>query len=49
MLCNPDRVLFLDDLAVNVDAACSFGFRSEQVRGLDEVVTVLKDSGLLAS
>ena len=49
MPCNPDRVLFLDDLAVNVDAARTFGFRSEQVRGLDEVVTVLKDSGLLAS
>ncbi len=38
-----DRVLFLDDLAVNADAARSFGFRSEQVQGVDEVVTVLKD------
>jgi glucose-1-phosphatase len=46
---NPDRVLFLDDLGVNVDAARSFGFRSEQVRGLDEVVAVLKDSGLLSA
>ena len=42
-----DRVLFLDDLAVNADAARSFGFRSEQVRGLDEVVAVLRDHGLL--
>ena len=41
-----DRVLFLDDLAVNVESARSFGFRSEQVRGLDEVVKVLNDSGL---
>ena len=46
---NPDRVLFLDDLGVNVDAARSFGFRSEQVRGLDEAVAVLKDSGLLSA
>ncbi len=46
---NPARVLFLDDLGVNVDAARSFGFRSEQVRGLDEVVAVLKDSGLLSA
>ena len=44
-----DRVLFLDDLAVNADAARSFGFRSEPVRGLDEVVTVLKDVGLLTA
>jgi glucose-1-phosphatase len=45
----PDRVLFLDDLGVNVAAARSFGFLSEQVQGLDEVVTVLKESGLLAA
>ena len=44
---DPDRVLFLDDLAVNADAARSFGFRSEQVRDLDEVVTALKEFGLL--
>jgi glucose-1-phosphatase len=46
---NPDRVLFLDDLAANADAARSFGFRSEQVRGIDEVVTVLRDVRLLAA
>ena len=30
-----DRVLFLDDNAVNADAARSVGFRAEHVRGLD--------------
>jgi putative hydrolase of the HAD superfamily len=44
--CSRDRVLFLDDLAVNVESARLFGFRSEQVRGLDGVVKVLNDSGL---
>ncbi len=46
---DPERVLFMDDLAVNIDAARAFGFRSEQVRGLDEVVTALKDFGVLAA
>jgi glucose-1-phosphatase len=46
---DPDRVLFLDDLAVNADAARSFGFRSQQVRGLEEVLTVLTDFELLAA
>jgi glucose-1-phosphatase len=44
---DPDRILFLDDLAVNVDAARTFGFRSEQVRGLDEAATVLRRVGVL--
>jgi FMN phosphatase YigB (HAD superfamily) len=42
-----DRVLFLDDVALNTDAARSFGFRSEQVRGPDECRTVLAEIGLL--
>jgi glucose-1-phosphatase len=43
-----DRVLYLDDVAINSDAARSFGFRAEQVRGIDEVRSVLLDLGLLA-
>ena len=43
-----DRILFLDDVALNADAARSFGFRSEQVRGIDEVRSVLQDLGLLS-
>jgi glucose-1-phosphatase len=43
----PERVLLLDDLAVNVDSARAFGFRSEQVRGLAEAVATLEQSGLL--
>jgi glucose-1-phosphatase len=42
-----DRILFLDDLAVNADAAREFGFRAERVRGLGEVATVLREVGLL--
>jgi HAD superfamily hydrolase (TIGR01509 family) len=43
-----DHILYFDDVALNADAARSFGFRSEQVRGIDEVRTVLMDIGLLA-
>ncbi len=42
------RVLYLDDVAVNSDAARSFGFRAEQVRGIGEVRSALLDLGLLA-
>jgi putative hydrolase of the HAD superfamily len=42
-----DRVLYLDDVALNADAARSLGFRSEQVRGIDEVRTVLRDVGMI--
>jgi FMN phosphatase YigB (HAD superfamily) len=45
----PDRVLFLDDVALNADAARSFGFRSEQVRGPEECRAVLAGIGLLGS
>jgi putative hydrolase of the HAD superfamily len=44
---SPARVLYLDDVGINVDAARSFGFRSEQTQSLDEVRTVLGDVGLL--
>ena len=43
-----DRVLYFDDVKLNSDAARSFGFRSEQVRGIDEVRTVLRDVGILS-
>ena len=43
----PDRVLFLDDNSLNVDAARSFGFRSERVRGVGEARRVLQDAGVL--
>ena len=42
-----DRILSLDDLAVNCDAAGSFGFRSKQVRGINEVRTALRRFGVL--
>jgi len=42
-----DRVLYLDDVALNADAARTFGFRSEQVRGPGECRRVLAEVGLL--
>lgn len=45
---DPDRVLYLDDIAVNAEAARSFGFRSEQVRGVEEARGVLAALGLAA-
>lgn len=42
-----DRILYFDDLALNADAARSFGFRSEHVQGIDQVRSVLLDIGLL--
>jgi HAD superfamily hydrolase (TIGR01509 family) len=41
------RVLYLDDVDLNADAARIFGFRSEQVRGPDECRRVLMQVGLL--
>jgi putative hydrolase of the HAD superfamily len=43
-----DRVLFLDDNAVNVDAAASFGFASRHVRGIDEARRALVAEGVLS-
>jgi glucose-1-phosphatase len=37
----PDRVLFLDDNAVNTDGATAAGFRAAQVRGADEARAAL--------
>jgi putative hydrolase of the HAD superfamily len=42
-----DRILYFDDVALNADAARSFGLRSEHVRGIDEVRAVLLDAGLV--
>lgn len=43
----PDQILFFDDVALNVDAARSFGFQSVQVRGIIDVRSVLLDIGML--
>ena len=42
-----DRILYFDDVALNADAARSFGFRSEHVQGIEEVKVALMDVGLL--
>ena len=42
-----DRILHFDDVAENCDTARSLGFRSVQVRGLDEVRTALRKFGVL--
>ena len=44
----PERVLFLDDNAINVDAASAFGFAARQVRGVGEARQVLVETGVLA-
>jgi hypothetical protein len=41
-------VLFLDDNAVNVDAAVAFGFASRHVRGIGEARRALVETGVLA-
>lgn len=43
-----DRVLYLDDVAINAEAARDFGFRSEQARGPDECRRALRYYGLPA-
>ncbi len=43
-----DRIFYLDDVAENSHAAQSFGFRSERVRGIDEVRAVLCENGVLS-
>lgn len=44
----PDRVLFLDDVALNVDGARRAGLRSEQALGITGARDVLKRYGLVA-
>jgi putative hydrolase of the HAD superfamily len=43
----PDRVLFLDDNAVNVESAVEFGFRAHLVQGVGEARRALVDAGVL--
>lgn len=45
---SPDRILFLDDNAVNVDAATAYGFAARHVRGVGEARRALVDTGVLA-
>ncbi len=45
----PGRVLFLDDNAVNVESAQSFGFVARHVRGVDEARRALADAGVLVA
>jgi len=43
----PDRVLFLDDNAINVEGALASGLRAEQARGVSEARAVLARYALL--
>jgi glucose-1-phosphatase len=45
----PDRVLFLDDNDLNVDAARAFGFLSQRVCGIGEARRVLGEAGVVAA
>jgi len=45
---DPHRVLYLDDVALNADAARNFGFQSEQARGPDGCRAALRKFGLPA-
>jgi FMN phosphatase YigB (HAD superfamily) len=42
-----DRVLDLDDVALDSDAARSFGFVAEQVRGIEETRQLIMNVGML--
>ena len=44
----PGRVLFLDDNAVNVDAAAETGFVGRHVRGVEAARHVLVAAGVIA-
>jgi putative hydrolase of the HAD superfamily len=43
----PQRIVFLDDVAINVAQAHSLGFVARQVRGVDEARAALVDLGLV--
>jgi putative hydrolase of the HAD superfamily len=45
---SPDRVLFLDDNTMNVEAAAAAGFTARRVRGLGEARQALLAAGVLA-
>jgi putative hydrolase of the HAD superfamily len=44
---SPDRVLFLDDNTMNVEAAAAAGFTARRVRGLGEARQALLAAGVL--
>jgi glucose-1-phosphatase len=44
----PERVLFVDDNAVNVEGARAVGFVAHRARGLGEARAVLEENGILA-
>src|SRR5579871_2942934 len=46
---SPDRVVFLDDNAVNVEAASEYGFTARHVRGVAEARQALIATGVLGS
>lgn len=43
----PERILFLDDNAINVEGATAAGFRSVHTRGVAEATRALIDAGVL--
>ena len=45
----PSRVLFLDDNAVNVEAAVKAGFAAVRVKGVSEAHRVLASAGIIAT
>lgn len=45
---SPDKVLFIDDNVLNVDAAREAGFRAERAQRVDEARQVLVAAGVLA-
>jgi HAD superfamily hydrolase (TIGR01509 family) len=45
--CEPERILFLDDNAINVEAARSAGLQGERVQGPEGVRESLRSRGLL--
>ncbi|HUE07086.1 MAG TPA: HAD-IA family hydrolase, partial [Acidimicrobiales bacterium] len=44
---SPDSVLFLDDNAVNVEAASAYGFAARYVRGVGEARRALVETGVI--
>jgi HAD superfamily hydrolase (TIGR01509 family) len=47
MDCRPEQVLFLDDNALNIDAAKRFGMQAARVQGIDETRRALIARGII--
>jgi len=45
--CRPEQVLFLDDNALNVEAATRFGMQAVRVRGIAETRAALTERGII--